>query len=133
MSDSLGPQFHQLPLLMTPEEVGSLNTRDWPGKKISDVPHLFKMGLGHREHHRDEATVKVLRDRIEESGYDDRFPVQIRLERGHEPFVHEGHHRAVAAMQTGVLLPVVHDTGREALDLERERQHKHWLGDRSVQ
>src|SRR4051812_37379507 len=90
-----GPQWRQLPLLMTPHEMEKMPAGDFQLRPMTEAAHYMDRGWGERGE-RDASIVNQIGQDIKKSGYDERFPVQIMAKglRSNDPYVSEGHHRA---------------------------------------
>lgn len=110
---NLSPQFAQLPMFMTPHEIGSLESGDWPGHPVSEARGHIESVKSHDWHTSETAFggpkpyLNHLKSSISESeGV--MAPVKVRHNPYMPPRLVDGHHRAVVAMETNRLVPVEH-------------------------
>ena len=113
MSTLSSQQFSQLPMFMTPHEIGSLESGDFGGPVSESRKHIEAVKNKGDWHTSETAFggpkpyLEHLKASISESeGV--MAPVKVR----HNPYMParltDGHHRAVVAMETNRLVPVEH-------------------------
>jgi ParB-like chromosome segregation protein Spo0J len=105
----------QLPLFMTAEEVGRLHSADFDMRPMSDVPDRLRSAYAHRAETLKgrgitmlETPVDRMGESVAEHGIKDPAKV-VHLPTGYTA-LYDGHHRAIVAMEKGMLLPVQHYT-----------------------
>lgn len=138
MSNLNPQQFHQLPLLMTTEELGNLPSGDWSGMPMRKVAKMYNDPKGYlteAEYERgkqerytgDYFHAHSIRRSIQQhGGYDERYPVQLTHDDEGEMEFTEGHHRFAAASKSGIdLIPVTHHFDYQSHEDEYNRQQKH--------
>lgn len=97
-----GPQWEQLPLLMTHEEVGRIKSGEFNRPVSRLYGGFFSSTIGNRGD--DLRHVREIQDRIRTHGYDERFPLVLRT----PTYLANGNHRAAAVHNMGhPLTPVV--------------------------
>lgn len=105
-------QFQQLQLYMTPDELGNLQSADYPLNHVRDVP-----GIKAEEAHGDDRLASY--DRMANKMGGIHRPVYVAHHPGGSE-LWDGHHRATVALQTGRLVPVTHaETSARANDVNR--------------
>lgn len=119
MTESLGPQFKQLQLLATPDEVRGMRSGDYDLRPMPEASEMlkdsYKQARAQRERYGFGPVDKVqkVKDSVEHRGFQKPARV-VHLSGG--PTIYDGHHRATVAMDSNLLLPVTHyDTPEEAV------------------
>lgn len=128
-----GPQWRQLPLLMTHHEVAGLHSNEF-GVPVSHLSHRFETKGGNRggpgEDEEDQQHVDEIADRIYEHGYDERYPLQVVSQERGKDILWNGNHRAAAVAALGhPLTPVVFHGGMESRIKEFKKQQDTEIGD----
>lgn len=115
-----GPEYRQLPLMVTHEELGNLRSTEFhvPVRDLYDRFASGDKGNRYTPYGMERQTgdplpdvqhVHDLEGRMRESGYDERFPIHM----SNTAQIGNGNHRAVAAYRSGQqLVPVSYARGR---------------------
>jgi hypothetical protein len=119
-------QFTQLPMYMTPQEVGKLNSGDHFGYSMDEAyPRVRAMAEHYASQHGYSGNhLDDLKERVDAAGGIER-PIEID-HRGPTPTVINGHHRATIANETGRLIPVRHSA-------ETQTELRYWTHGRRGQ
>lgn len=110
-----GRQFHQLPMFLAPHEISAMNSNDYKGSTMSEVPEQMRQdaalqktsGYAYREHDGQEY--------FDAHKYLGNMEKHISNHGGIEEPIHadaesnsivDGHHRSVVGMRSNRLVPV---------------------------
>lgn len=125
MSNPLdGPQWKQLPMLMTPDEVRDLGSVDYHGHKVDDTVDLINRDEPEKMAALDRAMRKTGKFKPVDVVHNDYlYPAANLVHRA--PFLGNGHHRAGVAISRNWLIPVQHHETWDTVDVKSDRD-KRW-------
>jgi hypothetical protein len=118
----------QLPMFMTPHEIGNMMSADYGGH-VRDVPERMRSRYAHekqqdelRGHTPGQSTLDLREAEIKEHG-GIHTPVKVVHLASGIAALYDGHHRSVVAMENNHLVPVTHyfDHKTAMVDVRRDR------------
>jgi hypothetical protein len=101
-------------MFMTPQEVGSLESGDWPGESVAGSRDRMEAKRHpvdwHTSEHAFGGPAKYLAHLTDSINQSEGIvsPIRVRHNPYMPPRLQDGHHRAVVAMETNRLVPVEH-------------------------
>lgn len=121
MSNLNPQQFGQLPMFMTPHEIGQVPAGDWDLRPMSEAAGVLRE---QSQHHAERSAMRWGSDPSTATSHLDHLKADVEQDGGIQepaeithpaegqrqfpPHLTDGHHRATVALETNRLLPVTH-------------------------